>query len=129
MATIFEGLLTKQPPPPSQIKAGMPPELDRIVFKALEKDRETRYQSAADLRADLKRLKRERDTGQVTASATAAAGPAGTPVAPKPADARPQSSASYARWRRRTVWSARRSLTVALVARLLLLSIDHARRR
>ena len=72
VATIFEGLLTKQPAAPSQIKAGVPPELDHIIFKALEKDRDTRYQGAAELRADLKRLKRDRDTGQITAAATAA---------------------------------------------------------
>ena len=67
-ATIFEGLLTKPPVPPSQIKAGVPAELDRIVLKALEKDRETRYQGAAELRADLKRLKRAADSGATTAA-------------------------------------------------------------
>src|SRR5688500_375457 len=58
VATIFEGLLTKQPQAPSAIKAGVPRELDHIILKALEKDRDLRYQSAADLRADLKRLTR-----------------------------------------------------------------------
>jgi len=62
-ATIFEGLLTKSPVPPSQIRTDVPAELDRIVFKALEKDRETRYQGAAELRADLKRLKRSAESG------------------------------------------------------------------
>ena len=56
VATIFESLLTKTPTAPSEIKAGIPAELDRIILKALDKDRETRYQSAAELRADLKRL-------------------------------------------------------------------------
>ena len=69
-AVIFEGILTKQPPPPSQLNANVPPELDRIIAKALEKDRETRYQSAAEMRADLKRLKRETDTGRTLAGAT-----------------------------------------------------------
>ena len=63
VATIFESLLTKAPMAPSEIKAGIPAELDRIILKALEKDRETRYQGAAELRADLKRLKRAADSG------------------------------------------------------------------
>jgi len=71
VATIFEGLLTKPATPPSQLQAGLPPEFDRIIDKALEKDRETRYQGAAELRADLKRLKRAADSGATTvASAT-----------------------------------------------------------
>lgn len=68
VATIFEGLLTKAPAPPSHIKAGLPAELDRIILKTLEKDRETRYQGAAELRADLKRLKRSEDSGYATAA-------------------------------------------------------------
>jgi len=66
VATIFEGLLTKPAPPPSQLQAGLPPEFDRIIDKALEKDRETRYQSAAELRADLKRLKRAAESGSTS---------------------------------------------------------------
>ena len=57
-AEIFSGILSHPPPPPSSLNAGIPPKLEEIILKALEKDRETRYQSAADLRADLKRLKR-----------------------------------------------------------------------
>jgi serine/threonine protein kinase/tetratricopeptide (TPR) repeat protein len=66
-ATIFEGLLTRAPAPPSELRADVPGELDRIILKALEKDRETRYQGAAELRADLKRLKRSAESGTVTA--------------------------------------------------------------
>ena len=71
MATIFEGILTRPHVPPSQLTAGLPAEFDRIVAKALEKDRETRYQSAAELRADLKRLR----TAPVSAAVTVAAPP------------------------------------------------------
>ncbi len=78
VATIFEGILTKAPTPPSELKAGLPPELDRIVLKALEKDRAMRYQGAAEIRADLKRLKRAADSGAVTARPLAA------PVSPTP---------------------------------------------
>jgi eukaryotic-like serine/threonine-protein kinase len=76
-ATIFEGLLTKSPIPPSQVKT-LSPEFDHIVLKALEKDRETRYQGAAEMRADLKRLKRSLDSGSVpsvTVPQTAAVSP------------------------------------------------------
>jgi tetratricopeptide (TPR) repeat protein len=82
VATIFESLLTKAPEPPSEVKAGLPAGLDHILLKALERDRETRYQGAAELRADLRRLKRSLDTGQVTAAATAA-----VPAAARPAPA------------------------------------------
>src|SRR5262249_52567125 len=67
---IFESLLTPVPPPPSSIVPGIPAEFDRVVAKALEKDRELRYQSAADLRADLKRVQQGTATG-VTAATTA----------------------------------------------------------
>jgi serine/threonine protein kinase/tetratricopeptide (TPR) repeat protein len=90
VATIFEGLLTKQPAPPSQLNGQVPVEFDRIIAKALEKDAETRYQSAADLRADLKRLKRTRDTGVLS---TAPALPAASTA--HPAAAPPARSASW----------------------------------
>jgi eukaryotic-like serine/threonine-protein kinase len=72
-AVIFEGILTRQPTAPSQLNGNVPTEFDRLVAKALEKDRETRYQSAAELRADLKRLKRETETGRTGAAAAATA--------------------------------------------------------
>ena len=68
VATIFESLLTKPPAPPSSITPDLPAEFDHIVLKALEKDRETRYQGAAELKADLKRLKRTTESNQVPAA-------------------------------------------------------------
>ncbi len=56
---VFEGILTKEPVPPTRINAALPPELDRIISKAVEKDPDLRYQSASDLRSDLKRLRRD----------------------------------------------------------------------
>ena len=53
-----------------QLKPQLPAELERILNKALEKDRELRYQSASDLRGDLKRLKRDSESGRSTAVAT-----------------------------------------------------------
>jgi tetratricopeptide (TPR) repeat protein len=70
---IFESLLTRVPPPPSALNAGIPPDFDRIVAKALEKDRELRYQTAADLRADLKRLQHGTATGVTAVPPIAAA--------------------------------------------------------
>ncbi|MEP6783895.1 MAG: serine/threonine-protein kinase, partial [Acidobacteriota bacterium] len=72
VATIFESLLTKPVTPLSAVKPGIPAELDRIILKALEKDREMRYQGAAEMRADLKRLKRSTDSGVVAAQLPAA---------------------------------------------------------
>ena len=63
-AMIHEAILGRAPSPPSAVNAQIPRELDRIIGKALEKDRDLRYQHAADMRADLKRLKRDTDSGQ-----------------------------------------------------------------
>jgi eukaryotic-like serine/threonine-protein kinase len=73
---VFEALLTRQPPPPSSANPSVPPEFDRIVAKALEKDPDLRYQTAADLRGDLKRLQRSTDAIAIPAAATMAMAPA-----------------------------------------------------
>ncbi len=70
-AIVFDGILNRDPAPPSSLNANVPLALDRIVSKALEKDRTLRYQTAADLGADLKRLRRDASSPQIpVASAT-----------------------------------------------------------
>ena len=61
-AVIFNGILNTTPPPASKLNAKVPVELDRVIAKALEKDCDLRCQTAAELRADLKRLKRDVDS-------------------------------------------------------------------
>ena len=63
-AVVFEAILNKIPASPIQLNPGLPPQLELILNKALEKDRELRCQSAAELRADLKRLKRDTDSAR-----------------------------------------------------------------
>jgi eukaryotic-like serine/threonine-protein kinase len=67
-AAVFNGIISKQPIAPGRVNPDLPPELERIINKLLEKDRSLRYQSAAELRADLMRLKRESESGRTATS-------------------------------------------------------------
>ena len=67
-AVVYEAILNRDPVPITEIKPGLPPELARILDKALEKDRSLRYQSATDLKTDLIRLRRDLDSGRKRAA-------------------------------------------------------------
>jgi serine/threonine protein kinase/Tol biopolymer transport system component len=67
-AVVFEAMLGRGPVPPRQLNPALPADLEHVILKALEKDRDVRYQTAADLRADLKRLKRDTDSGRASAA-------------------------------------------------------------
>ena len=69
-AVVMAAILHEAPDPPCHLNPALPPGLEQIILKALEKDPDIRYQSAADVRADLKRLKRDTDSGRSSAVVT-----------------------------------------------------------
>src|SRR5271165_2047667 len=70
-AVIFNAILERAPTSPLRLNPDLPAELERIINRALEKDRELRYQHASDMRADLKRLKRETESSRTAAPSVA----------------------------------------------------------
>src|SRR4029077_17756459 len=75
---IFHAILERVPVPPVRLNPDLPPKLEDIINKALEKDRNLRYQVAAEMRADLQRLKRDSDSGRSVISSTELAAEVGS---------------------------------------------------
>jgi serine/threonine protein kinase/Tfp pilus assembly protein PilF len=91
-ALVFDAILNRPPAPLLRVKPSLPGELDRIVSKALEKDRDLRYQVASEMRADLKRLKRELDSGKGLSSSSMSS-------MSLPAAAHPATGKFYSGWK------------------------------
>ncbi|MCG3161175.1 MAG: Serine/threonine-protein kinase PknD [Acidobacteria bacterium] len=100
IAVIFDAILNREPVPPTQLNPKAPAELEHIIGKALEKDRDLRCQSAKEMLADLKRLQRDVSSGRPAAQASA-------PTAAKPP----------ARWRK---WAVIAAVPVVIIAALLI---------
>jgi eukaryotic-like serine/threonine-protein kinase len=84
-ADIFNAILNRQPTLPTRLNPDLPTDFERIIDKALEKDRNLRYQHAADMRADLKRLERDTSSGRVRISDATNAAAHPSDVGPDPA--------------------------------------------
>ena len=81
-AVIFHAILELDAVPVQQVNPVLPPRLDEIIHRLLEKDRDLRYQSAADLRGDLKRLKRDTESGRKVSHSSASVASVDTVPAP-----------------------------------------------
>jgi eukaryotic-like serine/threonine-protein kinase len=133
-ALIFQSILDRAPTPPIRLNPDLPPKLEDIINKALEKDRNLRYQHAADIRADLQRLKRDTDTGRAVAASSgsvAAAHDSGSrPVTPVVASGSGSAAAASSGTSSGTVTPAsgtapaapKKSWTIPSVAAILLIA-------
>jgi serine/threonine protein kinase len=131
-AVIFDAILNRTPAAPSTVNPNLPPKLEEIIGKAIEKDPDFRYQTAAELRGDLKRLKRDSDSSRTISgssrtwpAATGATAPASAAVSAIASSAQAQSgpassvAATRPQWKW-SIWVRRASVLVALAAAVFL---------
>ena len=110
-ATTFEAILNRAPVTPTRLNPDMPPELERIIRRALEKDRELRYQHAADIRAELQCLKRDTSSSRSTIPSAA------VEMADSRASSTPQAASGHTQEMAGGVTSTDTQIAVGLFAR------------
>jgi serine/threonine protein kinase len=119
-ANVYESILQKAPVAPTRLNPEVPAELERIISKALEKDRDLRYQHASETRADLQRLKR--DLASSTTASPVSPGYESSAVSgaavsgPEPAENRPSSTVIFRELLRHKVLSGSAMVLLALLA-------------
>ena len=122
-AVIFREILDRDPVPAVRLNPDLPPKLEDIINKALEKDRELRYQSAAEMRSDLKRLKRDTESGHPAAMIAWASAEATGPGTVQGEAAAPKTVAG---WRRRWIAAGAAVLLLAGAYTWRLATTHHA---
>jgi serine/threonine protein kinase len=108
-ALIFKGILNDPPACPGRLNPDVPPKLEEIINKALEKDRELRHQHAADMRTDLARFKRQSESSRATASAV------------------PANTARLKPWRRKWLVTVGSAMAATLLAVVIWLTVFHTK--